>query len=161
VIAGFDKAYYGTKLEKGTYKELVLQKFDIDLSRVHFVGALSYEEYKKLLQISSTHVYLTVPYVLSWSLLDALSCGCLVVSSKTPPVEEVINDNYNGILTDFFDYEMLAEKIEYALDAPDLKEIRKNARNFILQNYALEKSYEKYLSLIADLIKGYNKPCCR
>lgn len=140
LIAGEDKVCYRGRLEKGTYKELMLEKFDLDLNRVHFVGALPYVDYLKMLQISSAHVYLTVPYVLSWSVLEAMACGCCVVASNTAPVLEVIQDNYNGILSDFFDINQIAQKIEYALDNKDkMQEIRQNARKTILENYNLKK----------------------
>ena len=126
VIAGDDDVYYGDKLEKGTYKELMLSKLKLDMSRVHFVGTLPFVEYAKLLQVSSAHVYLTYPFVLSWSILDAMSAGCCIVASNTAPVLEVIEDNNNGLLVDFFDVNQLVEKIEYALD--NKEKMKKNSK---------------------------------
>lgn len=136
VIAGEDDVFYGSTAPEGTFKEYMLRKLNLDMRRVHFVGKLPYEEYIKLLQISSAHIYLTYPFVLSWSILEAMSCECCVIGSNTQPVLEVIEDNKNGLLVDFFDVQKLAEKIEYALDNPvNVKEIKENARKTVLQNY--------------------------
>lgn len=80
IIAGEDRVCYGPKLHNTTFKQKMLDKLDLDLDRVHFVGGLPFNEYVKLLQISSAHVYLTYPFVLSWSMLEALSTGCIVVA---------------------------------------------------------------------------------
>lgn len=151
VIGGEDRVCYGTKLKKGTFKEMMLQKLDLDMSRVHFTGALPYGEYKKLLQISSVHVYLTFPFVLSWSMLEAMSSGCCLVASKTAPVEEVIKDNQNGFLVDFFDINELLDKVEFVLNNQDkVKIIRQNARQTIIDKYDLKKLLPKHIELIKN-----------
>lgn len=153
VIAGEDRVCYRGRLEQGTYKELMLKNLDLDMNRVHFVGALPYSEYIKLLQISSVHVYLTVPYVLSWSVLEAMSCGCCLVSSNTQPVQEVIKNYYNGLLVDFWDVNKLAEKINYALDHQDkMTEVRKNARKTVIENYDLKKLLPEHIAYISSYI---------
>lgn len=132
----------------------MLEKLDLDMNRVHFTGGLPYDEYKKLLQISSAHVYLTYPFVLSWSLLEAMSCGCCIVASNTAPVKEVLRNNENGILVDFFDINGFVEKIEYLLNNPDKVSLLKNAaRKTILKNYDLKKCLTKHLKIITDLAK--------
>lgn len=154
VIAGDDITCYGPKLVKGTFKELVLQQLNIDLSRVHFVGTLPFEEYVNLLQISSVHVYLTYPFILSWSILDAMSCGCCVVASNTKPVVEVVKDNYNGLLVDFPNVAQLIEKIEYALNNKEkMKTIRHNARKTVVDNYSLKKLLPEHIEFIKSFIK--------
>jgi len=93
VIVGEDRVCYGHKLPDGqTYKTVMAEKISLDPERVHFVDPLPYGLYLQVLQASRVHVYLTVPFVLSWSLLEAMSCECLVVASDTPPVREVIKD---------------------------------------------------------------------
>lgn len=152
VIGGEDRVCYGKTLPKGTFKQLMLENLDLDLSRVHFTGSLPYVEYLKLLQISSVHVYLTYPFVLSWSLLEAMSAGCCIVGSKTPPVEEVIVDGYNGLLTDFYDIEAMTEKVEYALDnLENLSTVRQNARQTIIDKYALKDLLPKHLQMLKEL----------
>lgn len=152
LIAGADFTCYSPRLKEGSYKKLMLEKLDIDMTRVHFVDMLPFEYYIKLLQISSVHVYLTYPYVLSWSVLNAMATGCCVVASNTKPVLEVIKDNYNGLLVDFFNVEQLVEKIEYALDNKEkIQKIRDNARKTILEKYSLEKLLPKHIEYIKSI----------
>lgn len=153
IIAGEDEVFYGMKLNDNSYKRLMLQEFDIDQSRVHFVGKLSFEDYINLLQISSVHVYLTVPFVLSWSLLEAMSVGCCVVASNTSPVVEVVKDNYNGMLFEFFNITQLVQKIEYALDNKEqTAKLRKNARKTIIDHYELSKLLIKQIETLNKMI---------
>jgi glycosyltransferase involved in cell wall biosynthesis len=112
----------------------------IDLSRLQFTGRLPYADYLALLRRSSAHVYLTYPFVLSWSLLEAMSAGCLVVASRTPPVEEVITDGRNGLLFDFFSTEGLAAAVDEALRRrEDFEALRINARRTVLERYDLRR----------------------
>lgn len=153
IIAGEDIVCYSHKTT-GTYKKQMLKQFDIDLNRVHFVGTLPYNDYAKFLQVSSCHVYLTYPFVLSWSILDALSTGCLVVGSNTAPVTEVIEDNFNGLLAEFFNVNQLVEKIEYALENKDrMEEIRKNARQSMLDKYDLIRTVPQQIRFLQGFIK--------
>jgi glycosyltransferase involved in cell wall biosynthesis len=150
VIVGEDRVAYGKKLPDGkTYKEVMLEKFPLDLSRVHFTGRLPYEEYLQVLQASSAHVYLTRPFVLSWSLLESLATGCLVVGSRTAPVMEVIKDGVNGLLADFFSPQEICDRLEEALQHPDkMAEIRAKARQTILERYDLSQLLPKHLQWI-------------
>ena len=155
VVAGEDRVCYGAKLASGTYKEKMLSELGIDSNRIHFVGGLPLNEYVKLLQISSAHVYLTYPFVLSWSLLDAMAIACPIIASSTPPVLEVMKDGYDGLLTDFHNVNELSEKIEYALDNRlEMKQFGKNARNTVLNNYALKDMLPKQLAFLNSLVKN-------
>ncbi|MGC2167201.1 MAG: glycosyltransferase family 4 protein, partial [Gallionella sp.] len=143
VIIGGDEISYGAKLKDGaTYKQHLLAELGstLDLTRVHFLGKVPYPVYLSVLQISSVHVYLTYPFVLSWSMLEAMSAGCLLVASKTAPVEEVIRDGENGLLVDFFSAEEISGRVVDALNAGQdgYTDIRKNARNTILEQYDLK-----------------------
>lgn len=156
VIVGEDRmAYGGRKAPEGkTYKEWLLESLELDLSRIHFTGMLSYNLYKKVLQISSVHVYLTVPFVLSWSLLEAMSTGCLIVASNTPPVKEVILDGENGFLIDFFNSEKLAKKVADVLEVrKELNSIRANARETVVQRYALSKQIAIQMQLFQEFLR--------
>jgi glycosyltransferase involved in cell wall biosynthesis len=130
-------------------KELAGQ---LDLKRVHFLGQMAYRHYLTVLQISSVHVYLTYPFVLSWSLLEAMAAGCLVISSRTPPVEEVMRDGETGLLVDFFDVEGLAERICGVLARKRDERLRRAARNFVVNNYDLNTiCLPEYLRLLRRL----------
>ena len=100
--------------------------------------------------MSDAHVYLTAPFVLSWSLLNALACGCQVVASDTAPVRELIRNGENGWLVDFFDVSQLAERILQTLDAPS-REIRERARETICQGYSLPDCLQQMLTLYEDV----------
>ena len=127
----------------------MLRDFDYDLNRLHFTGYLPYSNYVRLLQVSTAHVYLTYPFVLSWSLLESMATGCCVIASDTSPVQEVMRDMYNGILTDFFDVHALVAKINAVLDYREkYMQLRKNARKTIVQDYELRDMISKQLELI-------------
>ena len=160
LIVGEDRVAYGKTLPDGkTYKQVMLEKFPLDLSRVHFTGHLPYPEYLQVLQASSVHVYLTRPFVLSWSLLESLSTGCLVVGSNTAPVAEVIQDGVNGLLAEFFSPAEIAERIAEALNHPDkMSEIRAKARQTILENYDLSLLLPQHLDWIKQGIGSSSTP---
>ena len=159
VIVGDDRVAYGKSLPKGqTYKQLMLEKFDLDLSKVHFTGLLPYREYLQVLRASDVHIYLTRPFVLSWSLLEALSTGCLVVASDTPPVREVITNGENGLLVDFFSPEAFTEQICQVLDNPfSFQPLRDNARQTIQDSYDLAQLLPQHLKWIEDQVVAGGK----
>jgi glycosyltransferase involved in cell wall biosynthesis len=141
VIVGGDEVSYSPRLPPGqTYRQRLLREIEgkADLSRVHFTGRIPYADYLALLRRSSVHVYLTYPFVLSWSLLEAMSAGCLVVGSRTPPVEEVIRDGENGLLTDFFSTGELASRIDEALSR-NHDELRAAARRTVIDRFDLKR----------------------
>jgi glycosyltransferase involved in cell wall biosynthesis len=143
VIVGGDDVSYGPAPGRGrSWKTIFLNEVRdrLPMDRIHFVGHLKREHFIKMLQISSTHVYLTYPFVLSWSMLEAMSAGALVVGSRTPPVEEVITDRIDGALVDFFDHQALAAKvIEANANPEDFLAIRQAARAKIVNQYDLRR----------------------
>jgi glycosyltransferase involved in cell wall biosynthesis len=142
LIVGGDETSYGAGLSNGqTFRQQMLDELgcSLDLRRVHFLGKVPYPIFLKLLQVSRVHVYLTYPFVLSWSMLEAMSSECLVVGSRTAPVEEVIRDGENGLLVDFFSPGEISERVVEALSNPGAYRLqRKNARRTILEKYDLQ-----------------------
>ncbi|MHB8252290.1 MAG: glycosyltransferase family 4 protein [Acidiferrobacter sp.] len=142
VVVGGDEVSYGPPLPNGqSYRQQLLAELDgsLDLSRVHFLGKVPYATFLSILQISTVHVYLTYPFVLSWSLLEAMAAGCLVVASRTAPVTEVITDGENGLLVDFFSPPEIAERVVAALsDREAMKPLRAAARRTIVERYDLQ-----------------------
>jgi glycosyltransferase involved in cell wall biosynthesis len=143
LIIGGDETSYGAMPKDGrTYRQQLLDELGdaLDPARVHFLGKVPYAVFLKVLQVSAVHVYLSYPFVLSWSMLEAMAAECLVVGSRTAPVEEVIRDGENGLLADFFQPEEIAQKVIAALAAPrDFAALRKNARRSVIETYDLQK----------------------
>lgn len=153
VVVGGDGVSYGMRPKNGrSYRENLLKEVELDTSRIHFLGNLRYDEYLHVLQLSSAHIYLTVPFVLSWSMLEAMAAQCLIIGSRTPPVEEVIRDGVNGLLVDFFSPEQIADRVDEVLDHPDrMRELRIEARRTILQKYDLRACVKRQVDLIEQL----------
>lgn len=142
ILIGGDSVSYGAAPRTGNWREHLLRELDgqLDLSRVHFTGRLAYADYLSALRVSRVHAYLTVPFVLSWSLLEAMSVGAMVVASRTGPVEEVISDCVNGRLVDFFDVAAWSEMLTDALAAPQrYAPLRHAARETIIRDYDLNR----------------------
>lgn len=120
-----------------------------ETGRVPFLGKLPYAQYRRVLQVSAVHVYLAYPFVLSWSLLEALASGCAVVASDTAPVREVIHDGKNGWLVDFFDGVQLVETVKKVLGDPTgLQAMRKAAVESVWGRFAQVAGTAEYLALL-------------
>ncbi len=153
VILGDQKVHYGPGNGADRYCHDVMSRANFDPARTHFLGFVPYKNYRKLLQISAVHVYLTVPFVLSWSALEALSCGCLLVASDTPPVSEFVTHGENGFLCDFFDVRRLADTILHARNADlDFSPMRAKARQTILERWSTAKAMERHTSLLSGIM---------
>ena len=141
LVVGGDDTSYGPKPTNGkSFRAQLLEELgsSIDLQRVHFLGKVPYSSFVKILQVSTVHVYLTYPFVLSWSMLEAMSAGCLIVGSRTQPVEEVIRDGENGLLVNIFSPEEIARRVVEVLgDRHAFAAIKANARKTIVENYDL------------------------
>lgn len=154
VVAGEDSVHYGERLPAGdSWKRRMLTELtDLDLSRLHFVGTLPTEQYRRLLQASSAHVYLTVPFVLSWSLIDALACGCAVIGSDTEPVREVIADGENGLLAGFSSATSIAGRVEEVLNDRALAaRLRGAARETAVERYARSRVLPRQVEVLTGV----------
>jgi glycosyltransferase involved in cell wall biosynthesis len=142
IIVGGNDVSYGRRLPQGNYREKYLAEIDsrYDADRVHFVGKLPYSTFLRVLQVSTAHIYLTYPFVLSWSMLEAMAAGCVVIGSRTAPVQEVIQHGKNGLLVDFFSPAELIDAVQHVCDEPKrMHAMRDEARRTIVDRYDLKK----------------------
>jgi glycosyltransferase involved in cell wall biosynthesis len=139
VVIGASGVSYGNKAkEPGGFRALMEKEVgqELDWERIHFVGQVPYEHYVSTIQVSSCHIYLTVPFVLSWSLLEAMAMEATVVASDTSPVREVMEDGKTGFLVDYFQPEAMAEKVAEVLAHKNhFRNIGRAARRHIVANY--------------------------
>ncbi len=145
LIVGGDDVSYGARSEGGQkWKDIFASEVrplisDADWVRVHFLGNIPYQHFIPLLQLSTVHVYLTYPFLLSWSLLETMSVGCAIVASDTQPLREAIQHNDTGRLVDFFDVQGLSNEVCALLDDPAARaRLGANARAFAVSNYDLK-----------------------
>lgn len=162
LVVGRDTDGYGPNPPEGqgSWAAKYLRENPVDLGRVHFLGTLPYPRFVKALQISACHVYLTYPFVLSWSLIEALAAGCMVVASDTAPLREVIDHGRNGLLVDFFDPHALAGTIARVLDAPPgAASMRQEARRTAVERYDRRSvCLPAHLELAARLLGKEGRP---
>jgi len=156
LIVGGEEVSYGRQAPDGTsYKAIYLQEVGaaFDRERVHFLGKVPYATFIDVLRLSSAHVYLTYPFVLSWSLLEAMSCACPIIASDTAPVREAITAGRNGLLVDFFSPQTLAETIVAVLGKEqDMAEMRQQARRDVQARYDLPSvTLPRQMALIKSL----------
>ena len=165
LIIGGDKVSYGASPPKGdSWKPIFIDEVrskipNDDWSRVYFLGNVSYEVFISLLQLSTVHVYMTYPFVLSWSLIEAMSVGCAIVASDTKPLHEAIVHNKTGLLVDFFDINAWVKEIVRLLDSPsERKRLSKNARKFAIDHYDLRtKCLPRQIAWINELSGLYDQ----
>jgi glycosyltransferase involved in cell wall biosynthesis len=154
LIIGGHGTSYGAPPPPGTTWHSMFRdevRHSIDPRRVHFCGHLPYQSYLRALQISSAHIYLTYPFALSWSLIEAMSAGCVVIGSDTAPLRDVVN-RHNGILVPFFDIEQLSDRVIDVLARPDrYRDMRSAARRTVLQEFDLA---QKCLPALTQFVRG-------
>lgn len=156
VIIGEDKAAYGAKRQDGkSHKDWALEQFPLDMTRTHFMGRQPLKTLKKLQQVTAAHVYLTVPFVLSWSMMEAMSTGALIVGSDTDPVREMVTDGENGLLVPFWEPARLAEALGCVVADPGAYEpMRRAARQLIVDSYPMNGLTSRYQDLIETVADG-------
>ena len=151
IIGDQDGASYGRLPANGRWCDVFLKEISgqYDSSRVHFTGTLGYHAYLSLMRISKCHVYLTYPFVLSWSLMEAMAFGLPIVASSTPPVKELISHGQNGLLVDFFDPASLAESVFEIMSDRKLADLLgSSAKKLINAKYTIEHCVPLHLNLM-------------
>lgn len=155
VIGGQDRAAYGPGRKDGrTWKEAMLADLDLDEDRLHFTGLLARRDYVKLLQATHVHVYLSVPFVLSWSMIEAMSAACPLVLSDTVPVREAAVPGEHGLFVDHHDIDALAAAIETLLDdRAQAEALGRAARAAAIRNYSASWIWPWRARMLADLVR--------
>jgi glycosyltransferase involved in cell wall biosynthesis len=154
IMVGGDEVSYGAKLSQGTWRELMQKELEgkYDATRVLFPGQIPYEAYVQLLQRSDAHVYLSYPFVASWSLREALACGCQIVAANVEPVAEFIVDGQRGLLVPGLDPEAVAEAVDGALsDRRRARRLRAGARQFAETHLDMQTHLDAYMARIAEI----------
>lgn len=157
---GADGVSYGASPPQGqTFRRMMLEETQPDMNRLHFLGYLKHQDMLNVLKISSAHFYLTVPFVLSWSMMESMATECVILGSNTPPVMEVLEHERNGIVVDFYDHMNIADWVDKIFAHPTrMKHLGKAARQTILDLYSLKKLLPLHLKLIHDVAAGKNPP---
>src|SRR5439155_17898785 len=155
LIAGSDRTSYGHELHhigKKTFREYVLSQDTYDLSKFHFLGMIPVTDLPTLFSLSDLHIYLTTPFVLSWSMVDAMANECVILGSATAPVQEVIEDGVHGLLADFYDVDGLAEKaIQVLRDPAAYRPLARAARQRVLERYEKELCIGQLISFFKEI----------
>lgn len=158
VVIGEDRVAYGgddRRTGGRTFREHVLASDEFDLARFRFPGRVAPNVLARLFSASALHVYLTVPFVLSWSLLNAMACGCRILASDVAPVREVIDDGVNGLLRDFFDPDAQAQAcLDVLADPAASAPLGEAARRTIEEHYSLDDLLPRHAALYEEVASG-------
>ena len=156
LIAGEDRICYGGDeriIGRTSFKDWVLSQDNYDLSRFLFLGLVPPAQLVQLFAVSDLHMYLTVPFVLSWSLMNALACGATVLASNTAPVQEMITHEQNGLLEDFLDVDGFVKTAHQVLDAPsDFKRLGQVGVDLIRERYSLDVCLPRLLEMFETAV---------
>ena len=162
LIAGSDLVAYGAGRSDGrSWQTWAQQEAGLDPQRTHWLGALQTSDYHRLLVASHVHLYLTVPFVLSWSLLEAMAAGCSIVSSATPPVEEMISNGEHGLLCDFFEPEQQAQAMNRLLDDRVLAKALGIASQSQARHYDAKIGMQCWCDLLSSGADSAPEPSCQ
>ncbi len=160
IAVGADEVSYGRKAPDGmTYRQMLTKEVNLPSERIHFVGMVPYADLIRLFQISAAHLYLTFPFVLSWSMLEAMAAGVALVASDTKPVREVVTHGTNGLLADFFSPEDVAAKLSQLLDVPTRNAtMRAAARATVVERFDVNKLLPLHMQLVREVAAGQIPP---
>jgi glycosyltransferase involved in cell wall biosynthesis len=158
LIVGSDQVFYGgdVRFTAGkTFRDWVLSQDEYDLKRFHFLGTVPAPTLAQFFSVSDVHIYLTVPFVLSWSLLNALACGATVLASDTGPVREIIQHGKNGLLTNFFDIEAMTMAVDRILRDPErFRPLGAAGQALIRERYSMDVCLPQMLELYDEVIRN-------
>lgn len=153
IVGGDDVSYGKRPVDAPNWRHRMLREVTLDPARTHFLGRVPREQYLRVLQVSAAHVYLTYPFVLSWSLMEAMACGAPLIASDTAPVREVIRDG-NGKLVDFFNVPALAEATSAVLSAPCAANHRRTRARADASAYSHQRGIVGYERLLCGAVNG-------
>jgi glycosyltransferase involved in cell wall biosynthesis len=149
LIVGGDDVSYGQRPKDAKHwREKMLREVKLDATRTHFLGKLPRVQYIKVLQVSAAHVYLTYPFVLSWSVLEAMACGPNLVASDTQPVRDVMKHERDAILVPFFDADRVACAVEEALTTNTMSQQRRSNAAETARTYSTESGVAGYSAML-------------
>lgn len=156
IIGGNESSYGKASDDKGGYRATMEREVGdrVDWDRVHFLGRVPYDSYQSIIQVSRCHIYLTVPFVLSWSLMESMSMGATIVASDTLPVREIMTHGETGLLVDFFDPAALTTQVIEVLKAPaDFEHLGRAARQHVIDTYDFEtRCLPEHIARINNLV---------
>jgi glycosyltransferase involved in cell wall biosynthesis len=156
---GADQTYYGGDeryIQHATFKEHVLSQDEYDLTRFCFTGQIPAKQLVEILSLSDLHIYLSVPFVLSWSLFNALACECVVLASDTRPVRELIRPRKNGLLADFHDVEGLTEQaLKVLRDPTAYRTLGQAGAALVRERYSLDSSLPRLTAFYRRICGEY------
>lgn len=157
LIAGQERTFYGHEMhhipKEKSFKQYVLDQDDYDLSKFHFLGLIPPMDLVTMFNLSDLHIYLTAPYVLSWSMIQAMSTGCAILASDTKPVQEAIDHGQQGILVDFYDVDAMTDNAMKMLrDPAEFQSMREGARNRVLERYEKEHCIQQMIKLYRSVV---------
>jgi glycosyltransferase involved in cell wall biosynthesis len=158
LIVGSDRVCYGGDLKfirEKSFKDYILKQDNYDLSRMIFLGQVKPSDLVKVFSLSDLHIYLTVPFVLSWSLLDALACGCTVLASDTEPVREFVRPGQTGLLENFFDADAFARTALQVLAEPEAyRHLGQAGETLIREQYSLRTIIPRMTAFYEEVAEG-------
>lgn len=149
LLAGSDEIAYGKPRSDGrSWRQWAMEELPLDPNRTHWLGILQTKQYEQLLAFSDVHLYYTVPFVLSWSLLEAMATGCCIVASDTEPVREVMAHGQSGVLVPFFEPEQAAQAVSELLEDPDRRRLLGRQARLAARQYGSLEGIASWRSLL-------------
>ncbi|GFE96171.1 MULTISPECIES: glycosyltransferase family 4 protein [unclassified Gluconobacter] len=161
IMVGGDQVSYGAPPPgRGSWRDIMLKELEgqLDLSRVHFVGKVAYDDFRALLKRSDAHLYLTYPFVASWSLREAMATGCPIIGSDTAPVSEFITDGLTGRLVPFLEPDRIADVVlELLEDRKQARRLGQDARRYAEAELCLQGYLKRYDALVQEIVSGHHR----